>query len=174
MRLVRGLMALTAALALGACANTGLRDLNGTSDGPDEFIVTPSKPLQEPDSYTALPAPTPGQANLVDLRPLEESVGTLGGRRGSPTGAVPASDGAVVNHASRFGRTADIRATLAAEDEAFRKRRGRFTQYRIVPVDRYNQAYKPQAIDPNKVARAYRRAGVPTPSAPPVDTRFRD
>ncbi len=174
MRLVRGLMAMTVALALGACANTGLRDLRGTSDGPDEFIVTPSKPLEEPDSYSALPVPTPGQANLVDLRPLDESVSTLGGRRGSPTGAVPARDGAVVNHASRFGRTADIRATLSTEDEAFRKRRGRFTQYRIVPVDRYNQAYKNQALDPNKVASAYRRAGVPTPTAPPADTRFRD
>ncbi len=172
MRLIRGLMALTVTLALGACANTGLRDLRGTSDGPDEFIVTPTKPLQEPDSYSALPAPTPGQANLVDLRPLEDSASTLGGRRGSATGPVPASDGAVVNHASRFGRTADIRATLAAEDEAFRKRRGRFTQYRLVPVDRYNQAYKRQAIDAQKVAAGYRRAGVPTPSSPPANTRF--
>ncbi|UOA25618.1 DUF3035 domain-containing protein [Pseudosulfitobacter sp. DSM 107133] len=174
MRLIRGLMALTVTLALGACANTGLRDLRGTSDGPDEFIVTPSKPLQEPESYSALPSPTPGQANLVDLRPLDESVDKLGGRRGSPTAAIPASDGAVVNHASRFGRTADIRATLAAEDEAFRKRRGRLTQYRIVPVDRYNQAYKRQAIDAGKVARAYRRAGVPTPSSPPINTGFRN
>ena len=103
---------------------------------------------------------------------MDESVDKLGGRRGSPTAAIPASDGAVVNHASRFGRTADIRTTLAAEDEAFRKRRGRFTQYRIVPVDRYNQAYKRQAIDPQKVATAYRRAGVPTPSSPPANTRF--
>ncbi|KEJ97336.1 DUF3035 domain-containing protein [Pseudosulfitobacter pseudonitzschiae] len=172
MRLIRGLMALTVTLALGACANTGLRDLRGTSDGPDEFIVTPSKPLEEPESYSALPTPTPGQANLVDLRPLDESVDKLGGRRGSPTAAIPASDGAVVNHASRFGRTADIRTTLAAEDEAFRKRRGRFTQYRIVPIDRYNQAYKRQAIDAQKVATAYRRAGVPTPSSPPANTRF--
>ncbi len=174
MSLTRGILVLGMALALGACANTGLRDLRGTGDGPDEFIVTPVKPLQEPTSYSELPTPTPGQANLVDLRPLEESAAALGGRRSTAVGAVPASDGAVVRHASRFGVTSGIRETLATEDEAFRKRRGRFTQYRIVPVDRYNQAYRNQAIDPDLVADRYRRAGIPTPSAPPKTRGFRD
>ena len=31
-------------LALAACSNQGLRDLQPTSDGPDEFLIQPVKP----------------------------------------------------------------------------------------------------------------------------------
>ena len=160
-------------LAIAGCANTGLRDLRGTGDGPDEFILNPGKPLEQPESYAVLPAPTPGANNITDPTPLQDGARAVGGRRTSADGQVPASDGAIVNHARRFGVTSGIRAQLASEDETFRKRRGRLTQYRLVPVDRYNQAYKRQALDPNRVASQYRRAGVPTPSAPPVDGRAR-
>jgi hypothetical protein len=56
---------------------------------------------------------------------------------------------------------------LATEDEAFRKRKARFTQIKLVSVDRYNEAYKRQAIDANAVARQLRRSGIATPTAPP-------
>ncbi|MEP4980719.1 DUF3035 domain-containing protein [Ascidiaceihabitans sp.] len=154
-------------LAITGCANTGLRDLRGSGDGPDEFIINPAKPLETPESYAALPAPTPGANNITDPTPLQDGAVVVGGRRTSAAAAVPARDGAVVSHASRFGVTRGIRSQLASEDEDFRKRRGRLTQYRIVPVDRYNQVYKRQAIDPDRVATQYRRAGVPTPTAPP-------
>jgi hypothetical protein len=169
MRLMRPIAFLMLLLSITACANTGLRDLRGTGDGPDDFIVNPTKPLFEPDNYKTLPAPTPGQSNITDPTPLQDGVAALGGRLGDPSAAVPSRDGAVVNHASRFGVNAGIRTTLAAEDADFRKRRGRFTQYRIVPVDRYNQAYKKQALDPARVDRQSRRAGAATPSAPLQD-----
>lgn len=165
----RTLLPIAVLVMLGACANTGLRDLRGGGDGPDEFIVAPVKPLVEPESYSALPPPTPGGGNITDPQPLAEATAALGGRP-NPGGA---PDGGVVNYASRFGVNGDIRQTLAAEDESFRRRRARFTQFRLVPVDRYNQAYRNQALDPHRVTDLYRRSGVQTPSAPPQDDGFR-
>ncbi|MEO0939317.1 MAG: DUF3035 domain-containing protein [Pseudomonadota bacterium] len=157
--------------ALGACENRGLRDLRGTGDGPDEFIVTPVKPLATPENLSELPVPTPGQSNLVDLQPRQDGAAALGGSR--PTGgAVPASDAALVAHAARNGVSPTIRDDLAAQDADFRRRRGRLTQIRIVPVDRYNQVYESQALDPDLVAEQYRLRGVPTPAAPPANRRF--
>jgi hypothetical protein len=164
MRLVLGFVLM---IAVSGCANTGLRELRGTGDGPDEFIISPSKPLSEPESYTALPQPTPTQSNLTDPTPLQDGVLAAGGRVSAPTGPIPARDGAVVQHASRFGVSQNIRQTLASEDEKFRKRKARFTQIRIARVDRYNEAYKRESLDARKVADQYRRAGVPTPTAPP-------
>ncbi|MGJ8545695.1 MAG: DUF3035 domain-containing protein [Sulfitobacter sp.] len=154
-------------LLLGACANTGLRDLRSNSEGPDEFGIQPAKPLEAPPSYSALPAPTPGQANLTDRYPLQEGAIAFGGRLADPNDPVPAGDGALVTHASRLGVTSDIRETLAQTDADFRKRKARFTQFRIVPVDRYNQAYQNQALDAFAEQDRWRRAGARTPSAPP-------
>lgn len=165
-------LALLLITGLAACENKGLRTLQGTSDGPDEFIVTPVKPLAQPDSFATLPTPTPGQSNLVDLQPLAESAAALGGRRTAP-GVVPASDAALVAHASRRGVSPTIRATLAEEDANFRKRKSRFTQIRLFPTDRYNEAYRREALDPRVVAEQYRLRGVPTPSAPPGFDGFR-
>ena len=39
------------------------------SEGPDEFSVLPTKPLQMPQDLASLPAPTPGGRNLVDPTP---------------------------------------------------------------------------------------------------------
>ena len=164
---MRLLFAALVIVALAACENKGLRELRGTGDGPDEFIVSPVKPLKEPVSYSALPAPTPGQSNIADPTPLQNATIAAGGRVTSPTGPVPGIDGAVVRHASRFGVTQGIRTQLSDEDEVFRKRKARFTQFRLAKVDRYNEAYKREALDPYRIARQYRRAGVPTPTAPP-------
>ncbi len=159
--------ALIAVTFLAACENKGLRQITSRGDGPDEFIVVPSKPLEQPTSYAALPTPTPGAANRTDQFPLAESVEKLGGQRGSPTAAVPSRDVALVNRASRFGVDPDIRASLAEEDAAFRKRQSRLTQIRIFPEDLYNRAYRREALDAGRTAQVYRRAGIPTPSAPP-------
>lgn len=169
MRTSRGvILGMILALTLGACANTGLRTLRSNSSGPDEFLVQPVKPLQLPPDTAALPPPTPGGRNLVDANPLEDAVIAVGSQSlSSPTGPIPGGDSAVVTYASRFGVSGDIRQALAQEDADFRKRRGRFTQYRIVPVDRYNQVYQRFAIDPFTVAESYRRIGVATPSSPP-------
>lgn len=151
---------------LSACANPGLRDLRSNSRGPDEFIVEPKAPLQTPDDLTALPAPTPGQGNLTDNNPVNDAVVALGGRPSDAT-SVPASDGALVTAASRFGVTPNIRQSLAQADADFRRRQVRFTQFRLFPEDRYLQAYRRQKLDADAVAAQWRRAGAKTPSFPP-------
>tara|TARA_R110002049_G_scaffold44333_5_gene129967 strand:- start:19711 stop:20223 length:513 start_codon:yes stop_codon:yes gene_type:complete len=159
-------------LALSACSNQGLRDLRSNAAGPDEFMIQPVKPLEAPTDFSALPTPTPGQANLADRSAVAEGAAAFGGRLDTG-GAVPASDGALVQHAGRMGVAPNIRGTLAETDAQFRKRKARFTQFRIVPVDRYDQAYKRQALDANSEAARWRRAGARTPSSPPQSTRFR-
>ncbi|AXI48256.1 DUF3035 domain-containing protein [Sulfitobacter sp. SK012] len=165
MRLMFAILLIPAFLA--GCANVGLRDLRSDSEGPDEFSVQPVGALQQPSDYRALPAPTPGQANLTDRNPKQEGLTAFGGSIGNPTGPIPASNGALVQHASRLGVTPSIRQDLAVADAEFRRSKSRFTQYRIVPVDRYDQAYRSQAIDAQREAARWRQAGARTPSAPP-------
>lgn len=158
------------ALALSACAaNDGLRQLNASKTGPDEFKVLPAKPLEEPESYSTLPLPTPGGANRTDQVPVADAVVALGGRASAlePASGIPSGDAALVRQASRHGVTPDIRANLAEEDALFRKRKARFTNIRIVPVDRYNQAYEKFALDPFAEAERFRKSGLRTPAAPP-------
>jgi hypothetical protein len=155
-------------LVLGACANKGLRDLRNPGDGPDEFMLQPAKPLEAPANYSELPPPTPGQANLTDRSAISEGITAFGGRPSAVEGGIPAADGALVQHASRLGVAPDIRADLAETDAQFRKRKARFTQFRLVPVDRYNQAYRRQTLNANNEAARWRAAGARTPSAPPA------
>lgn len=159
------------ALGLAACGgNKGLRDLSDPGAGPEEFGIVPNKPLETPDNYQALPAPTPGQANLVDATPKQDAVAALGGNpaRLSDQG-VPRSDSALIANASRYGVPGNIRATTSAEDAEFRKRRGRFTNIRLFKTDRYVQVYKPQVLDAQGMLDAARRAGRKTPTAPPAN-----
>ena len=165
MRLIA--FALIGIIVLAACENKGLRQIQSRGNGPDEFIILPARPLEQPDNFAALPTPTPGGANRTDQRPLDDSVAQLGGKRGSPTGAIPGGDAALVNHASRYGREANIRATLASADAEFRKRQGRLTQIRLFQTDSYAQAYRNEAINAGVVASQFSRAGIPTPTAPP-------
>ncbi|THH36751.1 DUF3035 domain-containing protein [Aliishimia ponticola] len=167
MRLFQIGLILVAMTLVSACENKSLRELARPSDGPDEFKITPGKPLQAPEDLSSLPEPTPGGANRTDQYPLQDSAIALGGRRAADTGVIPGADGAVVNYASRFGREAAIRQELAVADEDFRRRRGRFTQIRIVREDIYNNVYRRQALDAKAEQRRWRRAGAKTPSAPP-------
>ncbi|MEM5520495.1 DUF3035 domain-containing protein [Sulfitobacter sp. AS59] len=167
MRIVAALVLIS--LALAGCANDGLRDIRGSAMGPDEFMVQPVKPLAEPANYTDLPPPTPGQANLTDRNAIAEGIVAFGGRPEAAAGGIPASDGALVQQASRFGVAPTIRQDLAETDAEFRKRRGRFTQFKIVSTDRYNQVYRGQSLDAAAEAERWRNAGARTPSAPPAD-----
>ena len=165
-------MALGLAWLLSACGGDGrdirLRNFNSNSGGPNEFAVIPGKPLQAPEDFTALPQPTPGAGNITDQNPKADAVVALGGSaaRLTPQG-VPASDAALTRQAGRFGAQADIRATLAAEDEDYRRRKSRFTRLKIVKTDRYREAYKPMSLNPQAELERFRRLGVDTPSAPP-------
>jgi hypothetical protein len=172
MRLPHG-MILVAILALSACSarqgDLNLRNLNSPGAGPDEFSVLPGKPLEMPAQMASLPEPTPGGANLTDQNPLADGVAAFGGR---PAALVPqgpsGADSALVQHVSRNGVSGDIRVTLAAEDEEFRRRRSRLTQFRLFrDVDRYHEVYTGEMTDPAAELRRFRRLGVATPSAPP-------
>ncbi|MEH6524031.1 DUF3035 domain-containing protein [Sulfitobacter sp.] len=166
MRKLAFLFVLTALVA--GCANVGLRDLKSTSKGPDEFGIAPVGALQEPLNYSELPTPTPGGSNRADRSALAEGAKAFGGNLGDANGPVPARDGALVRHVSRLGVNPNIRETLAETDAAFRKRKARLTQYRIVPVDRYNQAYRKEALDAQAEQGRWLRAGARVPSAPPA------
>ncbi len=167
--MIRILLLALLPLALAACANTGLRDIRPQGDGPDEFIIQPSKPLEEPTSYTELPVPTPGEANLTDRSALNEATLAFGGRPEAEGGGIPASEVALVQYASRFGVSPNIRGDLAEADADFRRRRGRLTQYRLFPVDRYAEVYRRQTLDADSEAIKWRRAGARTPSYAPIE-----
>ena len=172
MRLRIAILAITA-MGLSACSgyerDIRLRDVTSMSPGPDEFGILPGKPLQEPTSFTELPTPTPGSANLTDQNPLADGVAALGGRPDRlENKGVPAGDGALVRHASRNGVDPNVRTELAAQDEDFRKRKSRFTRIRIVRQDLYNKVYKRETLNARREWNRYRRAGARTPSAPPA------
>ncbi|MFZ7092140.1 DUF3035 domain-containing protein [Primorskyibacter sp. 2E233] len=166
------LVGLLALIGLSACGlgnrDITLHNLKTNSGKPEEFAIVPNKPLSEPESYSALPAPTPGGANRTDQTPLKDAVAALGGRpeRLDVGTGVPAADTAIISRASRFGRDGTIRQQLASEDLDFRKRRSLFT-WSIVPTDEYYRAYRRQALDPYAWLERFRRAGAQTPAAPP-------
>src|SRR6056297_3843240 len=93
---------------LAACGNRGedvtLSRITSTGAGPDEFSVLPSKPLQTPEDFAALPTPTPGAGNLTDQNPKADGVAALGGNPAAlNTGAASQRDAGLVRHTSRYG-----------------------------------------------------------------------
>ena len=164
-----GFLALTGLMACGGYErDITLHDLRTNSGKPEEFSIIPGKPLQEPESFAELPAPTPGGTNRTDQTPLKDAVAVLGGnpnRLDAGTG-LPAGDTAIVRSASRFGRDPAIRQELASADLEFRKRRSLFT-WSIIPTDEYKRAYRRETLDPYLWLEWYRRAGARTPAAPP-------
>lgn len=169
MKLPLAIIGLIGVLAVSGCAQKHLRDIRATGTGPDEFLILPPKPLTPPTDYAALPVPTPGGGNLTDANPQAEAVAALGGKPTAlvPGQTIPGSDAGLVTASSRYGVEANVRQTLAAEDAAFLKRKRRGGRIKIVPVDRYEQIYAKQTLEPFAVNEAFRRAGVATPSAPP-------
>lgn len=165
MRLTLAMIIVT--FALSACANNGLRNLSSTSAGPDEFIVEPSAELEMPPDLTSLPPPTPGGTNRTDNDPIGDAIVALGGRPGNVNAPIPSADRALVAASGRYGVPPNIRQTLAAEDAEFRRRKGRFTQYRIVSSDLYEQVYRDQSLNAQATALSWQRAGIATPSFPP-------
>lgn len=156
-----------AGLALGllAACEGGAPELMNlrAGEGPDEFAILPPKALQLPPDSAALPEPTPGGANLTDPDPRADAIAALGG---DPDGGA-GGDAGLINHTGRYGRSADIRATLAAEDYDYRDRnRGRVLE-RLFNTTVYYRAYRPMSLDQQAELRRWRARGVATPSAPP-------
>lgn len=156
-----------AVLALAGCDSKGEPELmNIRTRSPDEFAIVPPKPLEMPQDLSALPAPTPGGSNLTDPRPLDDAAIALGGKPGS-TGGIPAADGSLFAHASRFGLDAAIRQTLAAEDLEWRRDNNGRVLERLFNVNVYYKAYRKMALDQHAELARWRRAGARTPAAPP-------
>jgi len=157
-------------LTLSACGNrpAQLLNLSAGSDSPDEFAILPGKPLQQPESYSALPAPTPGGSNLTDPRPNADAIVALGGNPSNLTRTdIPNSDSGLVNYARRAGVQNDIRARLAAADEDFRSRnKGRILP-RLFRQTQYFDVYSDQELNQHAELARLRAAGVKTPSVPP-------
>ena len=172
MRAGFALIVVSLAVAVSGCSNKGLMDLRHSGNGPDEFMVLPTKSLDMPDRLAALPVPTPGGANRADATPKADAVAALGGR---PEALVPqgasAADGALVAQVSRYGVPSNTREVLAEADAKFRKRQSRGTRIRLLPVDRYKQAYRREALDPFNQTEQFRRGGVQTPTSPPLRRR---
>ena len=169
---IRTAMLMLAAFGIAACGgyerDISLRDMRSATPGQDEFMILPGKPLQAPPNFTQLPAPTPGGSNITDQNPLGDGVAALGGNPARlQDSGIPAGDAGLVRHAARNGSDANVRAELAAEDEAFRRRKSRFTNFRIVKQDLYNQVYKRESLNARNEWNRYRRAGARTPTAPP-------
>jgi hypothetical protein len=167
MRLSPGII-IVAALALAGCSGGGLRELSKASAGPDEFLILPNKPLTAPTDYNNLPTPTPGGTNLVDQHPIADAVAALGGRPELyATNGVSPSDAGLLAQTSRYGVPPNTRVTLAEEDARFRKRKAILSKFRLFKVDRYEQSYKSQTIDPFTQAGRLQNAGIRIPTAPP-------
>lgn len=161
--------ALAVVVLLTACSNDPqLMNIKAGGDGPDEFAIVPTKPLQMPQDLAQLPPPTPGGANITDPTPLADAVGALGGNPAQLAAqGVGAADGALLSHAGRFGTQPGIRAQLAAEDVEWRSRRGRRLLETIARTNVYFRAYEKMSLDQYAELERWRRAGARTPSAPP-------
>ena len=160
------ILGLVIATGLAGCSNQGLRNVQQQGEGPDEFMVMPANPLSPPPSFTTLPPPTPGGANLADRDPIEEAVVSLGGRVPSASGGVPGSDAALVAAASRYGVPANARSVIQAEDDEFLARQQRWQGWRL--VDRYDDVYRDQWLNSTAETERFRRSGVPVSSGPPA------
>lgn len=165
--------ALTFTAALAALSACGSRNkdpslLNIRNNTPDEFGILPTKPLQAPENYAALPEPTPGGSNLVDPTPHADAVAALGGNPAALSRqGVAAGEGALYAHVTRYGSTPAIRQTLANEDLEYRRKNDGRLMERLFNVNVYFRAYMPMSLDQHAELARWRRAGMRTPSAPP-------
>ena len=174
MRSARVVLAIAGAalLALTACSDKApeLMNLRSDSNGPDEFGIVPTKPLQMPEDLSALPAPTPGGTNITDATPLGDAVAALGGNPGQLAAqGIGASDGALVNYASRLGRDPGIRIITAREDLEWRSRHGRRLLEVLARTNVYYRAYEPMTLNSWTELERWRPTGVLLPAAPPYN-----
>lgn len=166
---MRPFLLILSVLALAACENDGrLMQLSSSDDGPEEFAIVPTRPLELPTDLAQLPSPTPGGGNITDPNPEGDAIAALGGNPGHlATQGIGAADGALVAHASRAGVAPGVRQTVAAEDQAYRAAHGRRPLEVLARTNVYHRAYEPQTLDSWAEVERWRRAGVQVPTAPP-------
>jgi Protein of unknown function (DUF3035) len=167
-RLGKTVMALVSLAVLSACESGDPELMNIRTDSPDEFAILPTKPLEAPENYEALPEPTPGGSNLADPTPKADAIAALGGNPDSlADGRIYAGEQTLLSYASRYGVPADIRTTLAAEDLSWRQDNNGKLLERLFNVNVYYDSYKPMALDQHGELERLRDKGIWTPSAPP-------
>lgn len=141
-------------------------------NGPDEFGIVPTKPLELPDDLVELPQPTPGGRNLTDQRPDQDAVAALGGQEARlDSTRVGAGEGALLAAAERNGSASNIRTVLAEEDKEFRKDNGPKLLERWFKVDTYLKSYEDETLPARRTNELLRRKGVKTPTVSPEETR---
>ena len=170
----RSVLVLGLLMALSACGGGNeepnlLNISQPRSEGPDEFAVLPSKPLEVPEDLAALPDPTPGGQNRTDQTPQADAIAALGGNPAVLSRA--SGDGALVAHARRYGTDPNIREDLAAADLEFRRRNDGRLLERLFNVNVYFRAYEEQALDQHRELERLRRAGIRTSAVPPDPAR---
>lgn len=158
-------------LGLAACStDPHLMNVSAGRSSPDEFAILPTKPLQMPSDLNALPAPTPGGANITDPTPQADAVAALGGNPAQLSAqGVGAADGALIAHATRLGRDPAIRQTTAQEDVEWRSRHSRRLLEVLARTNVYYRAYEPMTLDSWAELERWRPTGVQLPAAPPRD-----
>lgn len=164
-------MAVLAAVVLAGCGgDEGSRSLTllGRNDGPNEFAMVPSKPLQQPEDLTALPEPTPGGVNRADRTPEAEAIAALGGDRGAIAGPSPSADAALLANASRFGVDPNIRAELAFDHQDYMQQRRGFLRRPTSSPEEYLDAYDFMALDQATMHHLARRVGTRVVGAQPM------
>ena len=154
-------------LALAACGRNDPRLLNLRADGegPDEFGILPSRPLELPDDLQTLPAPTLGGTNRADPDPAAD----VAAARGGNINRARAGSESMVGYVTRFGVGQGIRDTLASEDLEFRRRNDGRILERIAAVNVYHRAYRDMSLDRYAELERLRAAGIRTPAAPPEE-----
>ncbi len=166
----RSVLVLGAFTALAACGGSNedpnlLNISQPRAEGPDEFAVLPTKPLELPENVASLPEPTPGGTNRVDPTPEADAIAALGGNAAVLSRA--SGDGALVAYARRFGSDPNIRPQLAAADLEFRRRNDGRLLERLFNVNVYFRAYEEMSLDQHRELERLRRSGVRTAAAPP-------
>ena len=165
---MRAFLLTLSVLALAACGNDGrLMNLSSSDDGPEEFAIVPTRPLQLPPDLAQLPAPTPGGANITDPNPNADAVAALGGNRARlEDRGIAASDQALVAHATRRGTDPAIRERLAQSDAEWRSRNKRRPLEALFGTTVYQRAYRPLALDSRAEQQRWQRAGAITQTSP--------
>ena len=164
---VRALSALALLLALGACGTATLKRVSKPGLGPDEYLITPGRPLQAPADVSALPTPAGGAPNVATRNPVSDAIVALGGNPNARPARAQPAEAALGAHLRRHGVDPQIRARIAAEDADLR---GGFNSARVVKlggIDAYTYAYRGQWLDSRAEADRLRRAGVSVPAVPP-------
>lgn len=165
---MRAVLLTVTMLTLAGCAGEGKLMNLVSDDGPEEFAIVPTKPLEMPADLAQLPDPTPGGSNITDPTPDADAVAALGGNPAQLAAqGVGAADGALISYAGRGGVTPGVRQIAAEEDQQFRSRHRRRPLEIIAQTNVYQRAYRPQRLDSWAELQRWRRAGVQTPTAPP-------